>query len=447
MQGHVVEEQALQITHDISVSKPRRGGSAFRGRGRGRGRQSFDKSLVECFYCHDLGHFQYECPKKGKEKESQAHYAETTEPLLLMAHVKKAPDETAWFLDSGCSNHMCGHKEFFSELDESFRKTVKLGDNSSIGVMGKGRIHLQVNHVSQVITEDEAIANNSGGTGDEEGSRSISADNRFHDEILEHQTAEEQPTADRISSPAERRSRHPPIWMRDYDSGEVLPDDDHQGFKMDKDSAGMAVDSTMYMQMVGSLMYLTSTRPDIMFVVSLLSRYLAHPTALHLQAVKRVLRYIKGTLTYGIFYKKGGNKELLAYTDSDYAGDLEDRKSTSGFSFLLSSGAVSWSSKKQPVVTLSTTEAEFIAAASCACQAVWLRRMLEQLNHASTRATGFGWLENGGNPNGLFEEKMCRMRLSFFSADLKKKMPKHKKTKQQNGPDFDALERRVLEMF
>ncbi|KAJ8631403.1 hypothetical protein MRB53_024726 [Persea americana] len=159
------------------------------------------------------------------------------------------------------------------------------------------------------------------------------------------------------------------------------------GFKMDKDSAGMAVDSTMYMQMVGSLMYLTSTRPDIMFVVSLLSRYLAHPTALHLQAVKRVLRYIKGTLTYGIFYKKGGNKELLAYTDSDYAGDLEDRKSTSGFSFLLSSGAVSWSSKKQPVVTLSTTEAEFIAAASCACQAVWLRRMLEQLNHASTRAT------------------------------------------------------------
>ncbi|KAJ8617574.1 hypothetical protein MRB53_013760 [Persea americana] len=417
MQGHVVEEQALQITHDISVSKPGRGGSAFRGRGRGRGRQSFDKSLVECFYCHDLGHFQYECPKKGKEKESQAHYAETTEPLLLMAHVEKAPDETAWFLDSGCSNHMCGHKEFFSELDESFRKTVKLGDNSSIGVMGKGRIHLQVNHVSQVITEeswpwddsyaeaiqapldwsdededskndqDEAIANNSGGTGDEEGSRSISADNRFHDEILEHQTAEEQPTADRISSPAERRSRHPPIWMRDYDSGEVLPDDDHQGFKMDKDSAGMAVDSTMYMQMVGSLMYLTSTRPDIMFVVSLLSRYLAHPTALHLQAVKRVLRYIKGTLTYGIFYKKGGNKELLAYTDSDYAGDLEDRKSTSGFSFLLSSGAVSWSSKKQPVVTLSTTEAEFIAAASCACQAVWLRRMLEQLNHASTRAT------------------------------------------------------------
>ena len=79
--------------------------------------------------------------------------------------------------------------------------------------------------------------------------------------------------------------------------------------------------------------------------------------------------------------------ELLAYTDSDYAGDLEDRKSTSGFLFVLSSGAVSWSLKKQPVVTLSTTEAEFITAASCACQAVWLRKMLEKLDHASAGTT------------------------------------------------------------
>lgn len=124
-----------------------------------------------------------------------------------------------------------------------------------------------------------------------------------------------------------------------------------------------------------------------MFVVSLLSRHLAHPTELHLGAMKRVLRYFKGTISYGIFYKQNGHKELLAYTDSDYAGDLEDRKSTSGFLFMLSSGAVSWSSKKQPIVTLSTTEAEFIAAASCACQAVWLKRVLEKLDHISDGTT------------------------------------------------------------
>lgn len=138
-------------------------------------------------------------------------------------------------------------------------------------------------------------------------------------------------------------------------------------------------------------MYLTAIRPDMMFVVSLISRYMENPTELHLQAAKRVLRYLKGTTGFGIFYKKGGDDgiffergggddELIAYTDSDYAGDLEDRKSTSSYVFLLSSGAISQSSRKQPVISLSTTEAEFIVAASCVCQAVWLKRVLGKLS-------------------------------------------------------------------
>ncbi|TXG53998.1 hypothetical protein EZV62_019254 [Acer yangbiense] len=88
-----------------------------------------------------------------------------------------------------------------------------------------------------------------------------------------------------------------------------------------------------------------------------------------------------------VCYKKGGNKELITYTDSDYAGDLDDRKSTSVYVFLMSSGAMSWSSKKQPVVTLSTTKAAFIAAASYACQAVWLRRVLEKLGLTQGNST------------------------------------------------------------
>ncbi|XXG58987.1 hypothetical protein AAC387_Pa04g1157 [Persea americana] len=108
---------------------------------------------------------------------------------------------------------------------------------------------------------------------------------------------------------------------------------------------------------------------------------MARPTELHSQAAKRVLRYVKGTLDFGVFYCKGGDYELVAYTDSDYAGDLEDRKSTSGYLFLSSYGAVSWSSRKQPIVTLSTSEAEFVTVASCVCQAVWLRWMLETLHH------------------------------------------------------------------
>jgi hypothetical protein len=78
---------------------------------------------------------------------------------------------------------------------------------------------------------------------------------------------------------------------------------------------------------------------------------------------------------------------LAAYTDSNYAGDTEDRKSTSGYAFLLSSGAVAWSSKKQPVVTLSTTEAEFIAAAACACQSIWMRRILDELGFERSKCT------------------------------------------------------------
>ncbi|WJZ84648.1 hypothetical protein VitviT2T_004242 [Vitis vinifera] len=137
------------------------------------------------------------------------------------------------------------------------------------------------------------------------------------------------------------------------------------GDRLTKNEGEVKVDATKYKQLVGSLMYLTATRPDLMYVVCLISRFMASPTEMHLQAAKRVLRYLKGTVDLGVFYQKEGNGELMAYTDSDYAGDVDDRKSTSGYVFLLSEGAVAWSSKKQPVVTLSTTEAKFVAAASC----------------------------------------------------------------------------------
>ncbi|XP_038877260.1 secreted RxLR effector protein 161-like, partial [Benincasa hispida] len=128
------------------------------------------------------------------------------------------------------------------------------------------------------------------------------------------------------------------------------------GSKLSKAGNGIPIDDTYYKQLVGSLMYLTATRPDMMFATCLISRYMVKPMEDHLQAAKEYF---------------GGNAGLLAYTDSDYVGDLEDRKSTSGYVFLMSSGAVSWCSKKQPIVTLSTTEAEFVATAICACQGVW----------------------------------------------------------------------------
>ncbi|KAL9235087.1 hypothetical protein vseg_009883 [Gypsophila vaccaria] len=152
------------------------------------------------------------------------------------------------------------------------------------------------------------------------------------------------------------------------------------GTKLSKDESGARVDDTRFKQVVGCLMYLTVTRPDLAYVVSLISRFVSSPTMAHWLAAKRVLRYVKGTTTLGIFYSKGKNDlGLMGFTDSDYAGDLDDRKSTSGYTFMLGSGAIAWASKKQPVVALSTTEAEYIAAALCACQCIWLRQVLKHI--------------------------------------------------------------------
>ncbi|XP_060670943.1 secreted RxLR effector protein 161-like [Ziziphus jujuba] len=121
-------------------------------------------------------------------------------------------------------------------------------------------------------------------------------------------------------------------------------------------------DATMYQQLVGSLIYLTLTRPDISFAVGVVSRYMQSPKKPHLEAVRRILRYVKGTINLGLLYKRGEECKLVGYCDADYAGDHDTRRSTTGYIFSLGSGAISWCSKRQPTVSLSTTEAEYRAA-------------------------------------------------------------------------------------
>ena len=113
-------------------------------------------------------------------------------------------------------------------------------------------------------------------------------------------------------------------------------------------------------------MYLTTTRPDIMFVVSFISRFMELPNNTHWKVGKRILRYIAGTTNFGIQYTPNSNFKLIGYTDSDFAGSIDDRKSTSSYVFSFGSGSVAWESKKQPIVTLSRAEAEYVAATYCA---------------------------------------------------------------------------------
>eukprot|EP00253_Pinus_taeda_P007023 PITA_07023 len=151
------------------------------------------------------------------------------------------------------------------------------------------------------------------------------------------------------------------------------------GLKLSKEDSSKDFDPSLYKSIVGSLMYLTATRPDIMFDVSLISRFMERPKEAHWQAAKRILRYVKGTKSFGILYNVSEHSDLVGYTDSDWAGSVDDRKSTSGYVFHMGSETISWASKKQSIVALSTAEAEYVAATAAACQVVWMRRMLRSL--------------------------------------------------------------------
>jgi hypothetical protein len=139
------------------------------------------------------------------------------------------------------------------------------------------------------------------------------------------------------------------------------------------------IDPTLYRQLIGSLMYLVNTRPDIAFAVNSLSQFMMEPKRVHWTAAKHVLRYLRGTVEYGIRYVRGEGIRLIGYTDADWAGSPTDKRSTSGCCFNLGSGVVSWFSRKQKSVALSSTEAEYIAASMATCEAIWLRKLLVAL--------------------------------------------------------------------
>ncbi|CAN6445582.1 unnamed protein product [Victoria cruziana] len=141
----------------------------------------------------------------------------------------------------------------------------------------------------------------------------------------------------------------------------------------------MHMSKVSYSNAIGRLMYLIMcTRPDICHAVGMVSRYQSNPGREHWKAVKRIMQYLKGTEDFALCYQ-GGSTKIEGYTDADWGGDPDERKSTSAYVFLLNKGAISWCSKKQTCVALSTMEAEFVAGSIAVQEGVWLRRIVKHL--------------------------------------------------------------------
>ncbi|GJY34550.1 retrovirus-related pol polyprotein from transposon TNT 1-94 [Tanacetum coccineum] len=146
--------------------------------------------------------------------------------------------------------------------------------------------------------------------------------------------------------------------------------------KLDEDKEGKVVDPSHYRGMIGTLLYLTASRPDLQFAICMCARYQARPTEKHLHAVKRIFRYLRGTVNRGLWYPKDSSIALTAFADADHAGCQDTRRSTSGSMQFLGDRLVSWSSKRQKSAAISSTEAEYIALSGCCAQVLWMRSQL-----------------------------------------------------------------------
>ncbi|GKD21467.1 hypothetical protein Tco_1223170 [Tanacetum coccineum] len=143
--------------------------------------------------------------------------------------------------------------------------------------------------------------------------------------------------------------------------------------KLDDDPLGTPVDQTRFHSMVSILMYLTASRPNLVFAVCMCARYQTSPTKKHLKALKRVFRYLRGTINWGLWYPKDTAMALTAYADADHASCQDTRRSTSGSAQFHGDKLVSWSLKKHKITAISTTKAKYIAMSGCSAQILWMR--------------------------------------------------------------------------
>ncbi|GJW12858.1 retrovirus-related pol polyprotein from transposon TNT 1-94 [Tanacetum coccineum] len=194
--------------------------------------------------------------------------------------------------------------------------------------------------------------------------------------------------------------------------------------KLTKDEECESVDSTKYRGMIGSLLYLTASRPNIMFSVCLCAHFQEAPKTSHLEAVKRIFGYIKGTMHLGLWYPNGTGIETVVYADSDHAGDYVDRKSTSGICTFVGCCLTSWFSKKQTALAISTTEVKYISAGKACQQALWMKQALIdydiQPDNVPIMCDNKGSIDLSKNPVQHSRTKHIEIRHHFLHDNVQK---------------------------
>ncbi|GJS75224.1 retrovirus-related pol polyprotein from transposon TNT 1-94 [Tanacetum coccineum] len=194
--------------------------------------------------------------------------------------------------------------------------------------------------------------------------------------------------------------------------------------KLTKDKEGESIDNTKYRGMIGSLLYLMASRPDIMFSVFLCARFQEEPKTSHLEVVKRIFRYVKGITHLGLWYPKGSGIETIVYADSDHAGDYMDRKSTSGICTFMGCCLTSWFLKKQTALAISTTEAEYVSAIKACQQALWMKQALVdygiRLDDIPIMCDNKGAIDLSKNPIQHSRTKHIEIRHHFLRDNVQK---------------------------
>lgn len=175
-------------------------------------------------------------------------------------------------------------------------------------------------------------------------------------------------------------------------------------------------DSTRYRSVVGALQYLTLTRPDLSFAVNKVCQFLHSPTTTHWTTVKRILRYVKGTMTMGLHIRKSPSTLVSAFSDADWAGCVDDRRSTGGFAVFFGPNLISWSARKQPTVSRSSTEAEYKALANATAEMMWIQRLLTELGISHSPVARL-WCDNIGakylSANPVFHARTKHIEIDF----------------------------------